>query len=101
LRVPTSSSVIAPLHVDPVVGADRRLLTAELAVHEHVDVPAQDPALVEDPAPRRRVRALELRQQLPDRAAFDGVLGEIAGEALQRSAEAYDRHRLILRRERR
>ena len=65
-----------------VAGVDARVLRAELPVHEHVDVPPQHAALVEDPALRGRVRGLDRRQQLTDRAALERVLGAVAGEAL-------------------
>ena len=99
--VPTSSSVIgvilprSPGSTSTWSSAPTaRVLRAELAVHEHVDVPPQQPALVEDPAARRRMLALEREQQIADRRALDRVLGAVAGEPLERPADAYDGHRM-------
>ena len=60
--------------VDPVVRADRGLLPAVLAVDEHVDVPPQGAALVEDPAAQLRLVALERDQQLADGPARERML---------------------------
>ena len=57
------------------VGADLRVLAAELAVHEYVDVGPQGPPLVEEPAARGRMLALELPQHLADGAALERELG--------------------------
>ena len=96
--VPSSSSVIARRPRAPAArrSGPRRATgvscAPELAVHEHVDVAAERAALVEDPAARRRMLALELAQQLADGAAVDRVLGAIAGELLERAAEAHEWH---------
>jgi hypothetical protein len=42
-----------------VIRADRRLLAAELAVDEHIDMAPDQPALVEDPTTGRRMRPLQ------------------------------------------
>src|SRR5919201_402433 len=80
--VPTSNSVIARSSsrkrgqdVDAVVRRHSCLLRARLAVDEHVDVAAQDAALVEYPALHRGVLALEREQQVAYAAAVDAVLG--------------------------
>ena len=79
-----------------VVGTDPRLLLDPLAVDEHVDVPSENAALVQDPATRGRVLPLERAQQLSDRGALDRVLGTIAGESLQWPAKAHLRHGAML-----
>jgi hypothetical protein len=79
--------------VDSVVRADRRLLAAELAVDEHVDVTPDRAALVEDPTGERRMRSLEAAEQLDDSGTLDGMLGAVAGEALERTAQSNHRHR--------
>src|SRR5436853_5131700 len=97
--VPTTSSVMwvstsrdRGKHVDPVLGTDRRLLAAAFSVDEYVDVPADESALVEDPAVDRGLRLLQPNHQVPHRGARHVVLGSIAGELLQRSPKAHDCH---------
>src|SRR3954452_25405844 len=101
--VPTSSSVMSRSSsrdgrqdVDTVVHADLRVLPAELAVDEDVDVPPQRPALVEDPALEARVRPLELRQGGPDGRRLEGVLGAVPRKQLEGLPEANARHAGIL-----
>ena len=43
------------------------------------------------------MRALELAEQLDDRRALDRMLGAVAGEPLERPAQAYDWHAEILK----
>src|SRR3954453_18268847 len=68
--VPTSSSVISSSSrdrgqdVEAVVRAAPRLPPPGLAVDEPFDVPADPPALVEDPAGERRALALQGAHQL-------------------------------------
>src|SRR5919201_5796527 len=79
LRVPTSNSVISPSRdrledLDAVVRCDRGVLAPVLAVDEHADVLAEEPALVEDPAPDRGLRALQAAQHVEHRRALDRVI---------------------------
>jgi hypothetical protein len=55
-------------------------------------VAAQDAALVEDPAARGGMVALERDEQFGDRVAVDGVLGAVTRQTLERSAETNDWH---------
>src|ERR1700709_296146 len=72
--------------LDPAVVAARRVGLRRLAVDEHVDVLAQDAALVEDPTLERAVGRLEPLEQLGHRRALDVVPGAAAGELLHLSA---------------
>src|SRR5512132_1717964 len=74
--------------------ADGVVLATQLAVDEHIDVAPHVAALVEDPAAGTWVRALERGQQLRDRGALDRVLGAVAGQPLERAAEADEWHPL-------
>src|SRR6185436_5113999 len=83
-------------HVDPIARFDRGVLLDALAVDEHVDVPPEDAALVEDPAARRGMRALELAQQLPHRFALEHMLSTIARKLLEGPSHVHHRHAGIL-----
>src|SRR3954468_4803424 len=97
--VPTRSSVIrsSPSRygrqdVDAVVLGDRRPRVRPLAADKDVDVPADRPALVEDPTAHRRLRALELAQQLADGRARDAMGRAAAGERAKRAAQGDEGH---------
>src|SRR5215217_7422839 len=91
--VPTISSVTrsAPRdsgqHVDRVPGGDRRVQAGLLAVDIDVDVAADLPALVENPAGQGRVLAFERGQQLSDGRAVELQARLAAGPCSQRAAK--------------
>src|SRR3954451_20839822 len=97
--VPTSSSVMSRSSsrdrrqdVDTVLCADFRVLAAQLAVDEDVDVPPQRTALVEDPALDGGVLPLDPGQRSPDREPLDRVLGAVPRKPLEGLPEADARH---------
>ena len=63
-----------------------------LAVHEHVHVLADAPALVADPTRDPRVETFELGQQLADRARFDPDLADAPRQLSQPGMERDHRH---------
>jgi hypothetical protein len=70
---------------------------ATLAVDEHVDVPPDQAALVNDPAAQRGIPAFELGEQFEHRGGVKPVLGDTAGQLSQRTVDTYERHDLTLR----
>jgi hypothetical protein len=79
-----------------VVGREVRILPAGRAVDEHMEVPAQLPALVEEPTLRGRMGALEFAEELTDRAAVDRVLRLSACESLERLTDTHEWHHRIV-----
>jgi hypothetical protein len=72
--------------LDAGVGGNRRVLPTALAVNEHVDVPPDQPTLVDDPATKRRVLTLELAQQQKHRRGLELMLPSAAGEFSQQTS---------------
>src|SRR5262249_18434213 len=79
-------------HFQAIAGLHRRRLVSALAIDEHVDVPADLAALVEDPPRHRRILQLQRRKQLEDRPTLELMLGASAREAAQRSPHANHGH---------
>src|SRR5919112_79930 len=97
--VPTRSSVIrgSPSRnggqdVDAVLLSARPPPASPFAADKDVDVPADRAALVEDPAAHRRLRLLELAQQLADGRARDPMVRAAAGEGTQRATQGDEGH---------
>src|SRR3712207_7875143 len=79
-------------HLEAVRRGDAGVLPAALPVDEDVDVRADPPALVEDPAAHGRMSLLQLAQHVGDGVTVVLVFGAISGELLELSSEADGRH---------
>lgn len=75
-----------------VVRADHAVERHTFAVHKDIDVTAEGPFFVEDPAGQGGAIALQLRQDAAETRARDLVLGEPAGSLLEGCGKTHPCH---------
>jgi hypothetical protein len=78
------------------MGRNRCELAASLTVHEHVDVRADPPSLIENPAGHIRLASLELSEHVADGTALKLVLCCTGGQTLQWAPHTHASHAAYL-----
>src|ERR1700759_46876 len=84
-------------HLDPIAIGHGRALAAELAVDVDVDMPPNQPSLIQNPARQRWVVSFQSAQEVADRSPIDRMLSCTTGELAKGTVDADDRHGQILR----